>query len=81
MTDLPPHLAASVDQWRAAVRDLTDEVRDHKQVCDVPACVGRDLFDWLCTHIDDLPALMALCLIDRAALPPDGLDAIGGHDG
>lgn len=74
MTSLPPHLAASVDQWRAILRDLTNHVADHKKICDLAECVGMDMHDWLKEHTLELPALMSMCLIDRAAPVPDRLD-------
>lgn len=74
MTDLPPHLAAKVDQWRAVLRDLTSKVADHKTVCDLPECIGHEVLDELQDNLLSLPALMAMCLIDRAAPAPDRRD-------
>jgi len=68
---LNPGTLARIDQNQATLRQLVDHVRRHRAHCDVPSCVGEDLFAAL--EVADRPKLelvAALALYELAALPP-----------
>lgn len=69
MTTPTPAVIARIDQDRARLADLVDQVRRHQQGCDRPrVCPGRHvantIYDLGC---DDLEALLTTAVLELAA--------------
>jgi hypothetical protein len=74
MAAVPAHLVATVDQHRAALRDLVRIARDHQQRgCELPgACAGSEVADLLEDLHRDQVATLAFTAIAELALLGNG---------